>query len=254
MTALDQAFIRAYTETEACTDTKAYADTDDGPFRPMLQVDRFTWPSVSRRLDRVVGGELDRLADALAELAAEGQKVLAIAGCRRGEGATTMLLCAGKRLADRQLNVVLLDADPANPQLARRLGIQPEYGWEDVLAGRMPPAEVVVESVADRMAVLPACDDRVADDRSQVDKTRMAENIDVLAGHYDLVLVDVGPLDNHTQDGKAPWQQIADRLDAVVLVRDVRTTTRDRLAETLHDISAAGLSQAGVVQNFARAA
>ncbi len=250
MTAIDQAFIRAYTDTKGCTETEVCTETDDGQFRPMLQVDQFTWPSVSRRLGRVVGGELDRLADALAELAAEGQKVLTITGCRRGEGATTMLLCAGKRLAERQLNVVLLDADPANPQLARRLGIQPEYGWEDVLAGRMPLAEVVVESVADHMAVLPACDNRVADDRLQVDKTSMAENIDVLAGHYDLVLVDVGPLDGRPGGSEAP----CGRLDAVVLVRDVRTTTSDRLAEALHDISAAGLVQAGVVQNFARAA
>jgi len=238
MTAIDQAFIKAYT------------GTDDGQFRPMLQVDRFTWPSVCQRLDRAVGGELDRLADVLAELAGEGQKVLAIAGCRRGEGATTMLLCAGQRLAEKQLNVVMLDADPANPQLAKRLGIQPEFGLEDVLAGRMPLAEVVVESVADRMAVLPACDDRVADDRSQVDKTRMAENIDVLAEHYDLVLVDVGPLDGRHGDIEVP----CGRLDAVVLVQDIRTTTSDRFAETLHGISAAGISQAGVVQNFARAA
>ena len=238
MTAIDQAFI------------KAYADTNDGQFRPMLQVDRFTWPSVCQRMDRVVGGELDQLTDALAELAAEGKKVLAIAGCRRGEGATTMLLCAGKRLADRQLNVVLLDADPANPQLARRLGIQPEYGLDDALAGRMPPAEVVIESVDDRLSVLPACDDRVAEDRSQADKTRMAETIDVLAEHYDLVLVDVGPLDGQAGDSEVP----CGRLDAVVLVRDVRITTSDRLDETIRNISSAGMVQAGVVQNFARAA
>ena len=62
------------------------------PFKSGWQVDQFTWPRLCRRLIARAAGELDRLADALLAANSQGQKVLAVAGCRRGEGATTLLL------------------------------------------------------------------------------------------------------------------------------------------------------------------
>ena len=91
-------------------------------FKPAWQVDRFTWPRVCRRLMARAAEEFDRLADALLAANARGQKVLAMAGCCRGEGATTLLLCAARRLAERGVKLVLVDADlePASARQASR--------------------------------------------------------------------------------------------------------------------------------------
>ena len=62
----------------------------------------------------------DRLADALVAINARGQKVLALGGWYRGEGATTLLLCAARRLVERGIRPVLVDADVRRPRLAKR--------------------------------------------------------------------------------------------------------------------------------------
>ena len=84
--------------------------------------------------------ELDRLADALLAAGRQGQKVLAIGGCRRGEGATTLLLCAVRRLAERGIKPVLVDADLGRPRLAKRLGVQPQFGWDETTEAGGPIA------------------------------------------------------------------------------------------------------------------
>ena len=94
-------------------------------FKPAWEVDHFTWPRLCRRLIARAAEELDRLADALLAANSQGRKVLAMAGCRRGEGATTLLLCAARRLAERGIKPVLVDADLGRPRLAKRLGVQP---------------------------------------------------------------------------------------------------------------------------------
>ena len=125
-------------------------------FKPAWQVERFTWPRICRRLIGRAADELDRLADALLTANAGGQKVLAIAGCRQGEGATTLLLCAARRLAERGVKAVLVDADRPGP------------GWPSVWAcsrssagttdrrtrpGRLDQA--VVEATANNLALVP---------------------------------------------------------------------------------------------------
>lgn len=92
-------------------------------FRPAWQVDHFSWPKLCRRLIARAGEELDRLADAMLEVHKQGNRVLGIAGCHRGEGATTLLLCAARRLAERGQKTVLVDADLTRPRLAKRLGL-----------------------------------------------------------------------------------------------------------------------------------
>ena len=268
MTAIDQAFAKAYMRQDTATPAPADCARRDGqparqPFRPMLQVERFDWPSVCRRLSSSAANELDRLGDGLSAAVSRGQKVLAIGGCRRGDGVTTMVLCAGRTLAEQGFKLVIADADSANPELARRLGIRPQFGWEEVLAGRMSLEEVVIESVDGRLAVLPLCEPAADTHKPAEDETRVADCIATLAAHYDLVLVDVGPLEDRERIGGAiagrigglstekaskmspPWA------DAVVLVHDVRATSGQHLIEAQRCLRAADIVQAGIIQNFA---
>ena len=184
---------------------------------------------------------------------AQEHKVLAICGCQRGEGATTLLLCAGRRLAKRGLQVVMVDANLVDPQLARRLGLLPEFGWEEVLAGRLPLEEVVIESVHNQLAVLPLREPFAGTDQPTEDQRRLADNIETLAAHYDLVLLDLGPLEDPNVVGGWLARGLGSRLDAIALVHNVRDTARERLAEIQRCLAATDIAQAGIVENFAAA-
>ena len=187
------------------------------PFQPAWRVDHFTWPKVCRRLIARAAEELDRLADALAAAGAHGQKVLAMAGCHRGEGATTLLLCVARRLAERGAKLVLVDADLARPRLASRLGVQPQCGWEETTSGvEASLAQAVVEATGNNLALLPAREPPCGEKRPVVDPSRLGECLEILRGQYDMVLVDLGPLENAPMAGDGPDWMLPGTIDGVV--------------------------------------
>jgi Mrp family chromosome partitioning ATPase len=209
-------------------------------FRPAFQVEQFAWSAGATRLGRAAGIQLDRLADGLAGRLAEGRRVAALAGSRRGEGCTTLLLCAARRLAERGLKVIMVDADFDTPALGRRLGLLPQTGWEDVLTGGLPVGEAVIESHADGLAVLPLRGPLAAD----ADALPAGQTFATLRKHYDLVLVDLGQLD-------AVAQCVARQgIEAVVLVRNVRLTPPEEVARIGDRLAASGVWEAGVAENF----
>jgi Mrp family chromosome partitioning ATPase len=225
-------------------------DPGGATFQPMLLVDKFAWPAVCCRLGEAAADELDRLADALVQLMARGKRVVAIGACRRGEGATTVLLCAARRLAELGLNLVLADAHLADPQIASRLGLLPESGWEDVLAGRLPLEEAVIESANDRLAVLPLRETAAEAGEVAEDETRLVESIRTLATHYDLVLLDPGPLEELGVAGASLACGIGSRLDAIVLVHHGGITPAEDLDEVRGRLAGSEIVQVGVVENF----
>jgi Mrp family chromosome partitioning ATPase len=231
---------RPYMIEEPKTDAAAVILPLGEVFRPAFQVEQFAWSAGATRLGRAAGIQLDRLADGLAGGLAEGRRVAALAGCRRGEGCTTLLLCAARRLAERGLKVIMVDADFDTPALARRLGLLPETGWEDVLAGRLPVGEAVIESHADGLAVLPLRGPLVAD----AGALPAGKTFATLRKHYDLVLVDLGQLDPLAQSVAGQG------IDAVVLVRNVRLTPTEEVAGIGDRLAASGVWETGVAENF----
>ncbi len=236
----------------------ATATTPAAAWRPMLQVEHFVWPRICGQLQMIALGQMEELAGALLAAAGEDHKVLAVGGCRAGDGATTMLLCAGRLLARRGFRVLLADAAFGDPQLARRLGMLPQAGWEDALAGRLPLEEVIIDSTADRLAVLPAVPSQSGetadgdDDALARKEAALAASLGVLRQHYDFVLVDVGPLDGRREAG-LPALGSASGLEAAIVIHNLRATSPERLAEVENSLSAAGVAQIGVIQNFVRA-
>ena len=218
--------------------------------RPAWQVDEFTWPRACRRLIARAAEELDRLADALLAINAQGQKVLALGGWYRGEGATTLLLCAARRLVERGIKPVLVDADVRQPRLAKRLGLQPQCGWGEVTPECTSLAQAIVESTGNNIAVLPFCEPSAELDPPAADYTRLSGCIESLRDHYDMVLVDLGPLENSdVRDGLSRGGSLRG-VDAVVLVRDHRTTSQERLGEIQQQLAEAGITLAGIIENF----
>ena len=220
-------------------------------FKPAWQVDHFTWPRVCRRLIARAAEELDRFADALLALNARGQKVLAIGGCHRGEGATTLLLCAARRLAERGIKPVLVDADLHRPQLAKRLAVQPQFGWDETTADEERSLDqAIVEATANNLALLPAREPATDSERCTSDPSRLSACLRILRDHYDMVLVDPGPLDDAQSADGILAQTAAEMIDAVILVHNPRITSEEQLLAFEQQLAAVGIAAAGIVENF----
>lgn len=270
MTALDQAFIKAYTyhddplESEERSQPPAI-DPPAAPeanvaeecsmsqtstiYRPSLEVDHFIWPSACKELSETARDQVERLASAVAAGLSQGTKVVAFCGCRQGDGCTTVLLSVARRLAAAGVRTLLVDADFEQPMLARRLGLLPEAGWEDALFGRLPVEEAVIESVEDRLCLLPLRKSQPhADPRGSLERDPAAD-IAVLREHYDLVLIDLGRFTPATESADRALRSARRWIDAAVVVNDARNAPSESnpLCQRLRD---AGIAEAGVVENF----
>ncbi len=228
---------------------------DQGPptrqLQPAWRVDHFTWPRVCRRLIARAADELDRLADALLAANTQGQKVLAIAGYRHGEGATTLLLCAARRLAERGLKLLLIDADAARPRLAKRLGVQPQTGWDETaLEEDGSLAHAIVEATGNNLAILPLREPSAESRRSAGGLSQLGQCIEMLRSQYDMLLVDLGPLENAGLASASPGWAAPGTIDGIVLVRDHRVTSEEELMAVQGKLAVAGVAAVGIVENF----
>jgi Mrp family chromosome partitioning ATPase len=218
---------------------------------PAQRVDHFTWPKVCRRLIARAAVELDRLADALAAASASGQKVLAIAGYRPGEGATTLLLCAARRLSERGIKTALVDADLARPRLARRLGAQPRLGWDETTAEEESAwAQALGEATANNLALLPVREPSSPGGGPVRNPSRLGGSVKTLRNRYDLVLVDLGPLEDAGLAAGTPTWAMPGTIDAIVLTHDERITSEAQLLEVHERLAALGIAVVGIVENF----
>jgi Mrp family chromosome partitioning ATPase len=220
-------------------------------WRPLLQVDRVVWPSIHNRLQTTAAAAIQQMADGLLSICSSGCKVLGLASCSGGEGVTTLLIAAARNLLSQGRKVVLVDANWSNPQLAQSMGLLPQIGWEETLCGGLPLEEVVIESLADGLAVLPVREPSA----STITQAQIAASFEILTREFDVVLVDLGPLvqfeneDTSLHEG-APSRDVAARMDAVILVQNVRVTTPNRLADVHQRLAASNLRHAGTIQNF----
>jgi Mrp family chromosome partitioning ATPase len=220
-------------------------------FKPAWQVDRFTWPRICRRLMDKANEEFDRLASALTAAKAQGQTIFALTASHRGEGTTTLLLCAARRLAEHGVRVALLDADLARPRIAKRLGVQPQVGWNETSERSATSLDhAVVEAASNGLAVVTVRDPASPRGQTSGDWSRLAPSIETLREHYDMVLVDLGPLENIESLGDALGKTLGGAIDALLLVHDGRITSSERLAEVEQELVEAKIPLAGVVQNF----
>jgi Mrp family chromosome partitioning ATPase len=213
-------------------------------WRPLLQVDRVVWRGIHDRLQTTATAAIDQITDRLLSLCASGSNILGMASCASGEGVTTMVLAVAQKLVSQGRKIVLVDANWSNPQLAQTLRLLPRYGWEDALCGGLPLEEIVIESLADGLAVLPA---RKRPARA-IAQAQVAASLDILAREFDVVLVDLGPLVQVENEDSSSHNVVA-RMDAVILVQNVRVTTPDRLAEVCRRLVASNLRLSGTIQN-----
>jgi Mrp family chromosome partitioning ATPase len=214
-------------------------------FRPALEVPYFLWPEVCRTIVAQRKDQLARLAASLQALGA-GARV-AVTSRERGEGRTTLVACLAAHLAQSGSACCLVDADFARPQLARRLGVQPQVGWEEVLSGEVPLSEALVESGRDCCALLPLANPQ-PDDLQLLGKVQAGVDLGVLGENYSLVLLDTGPWEGLAA---LSLQMLCSQgaIDALLIVADRRRPDQD-LATLAGDLGATGVRLVGIVENF----
>lgn len=229
-------------------------------FLPQLQVDRYFWPAAVIRLCQVAEGPLDAVIDMVAFEAAQGRNVVGVGHCRSGDGATTLLLCLARRLADHGVKVAIVDADWRSPCLARRLGVLAEAGWDDAWSRGVPLVELVIESAHDRLALVPRQEARglspdgkgklASASRApggQAETVSLQAVVAELRPHYDVVLVDLGHCGKNVPMLAAAGQRAW--IDRVILVRNQRRPRPAEFAQAVRQLRSLGIDVA-VVDNF----
>jgi Mrp family chromosome partitioning ATPase len=214
---------------------------------PVWEVDRFQWPRTCEKLVADDSGYLATAGDKLLAAVQDGLKVLAITGTRRGEGRTTMALCLARMAAKAGVQVAIMDADFARPQIASKLGLETAHGWQDAALGKIPLSEAAVKSLADDITVLPLESSSVVKRLSLADP-RVTATIRAVAATFELVVLDLGPIQAGEQ--LAFPRDEASPLDAAIVVRDVRFATTAEGETIGHMLQDLGVEAVGIAENF----
>ncbi|MCH8922931.1 MAG: P-loop NTPase, partial [Planctomycetes bacterium] len=200
-------------------------------------------------ISRAGGEEIDAIARSVLQAGASGKKMIAVTGCRRGEGRTTLLQCVAQALRGSGAAVALVDADVHRPVLAERLGVPPEIGWDDVLLGTRQLPEALVCSDTDRLTLLPRRRPLSGKDES-LQRTKQEVIFRMVRDSVDVVLLDTGPLLEDPDCG-ALWLADCDLIDAAIVVCDPHRNCQRRLSRVLAALEQRQVPPAGVVENFA---
>jgi Mrp family chromosome partitioning ATPase len=217
--------------------------------QPAFETRRFQWPRNVEVLIAAAGSEFATLVEQLEDRCREGCRTLVVTGTERGEGRTTLVLAIARLAANRGLRTVAVDLDLQSPQLAEQLGVRPEVGWDDVQAERLSAADALVESLDDRLSLLPLRSG-FANPRALAGGRFLREALDCLRANFDLILLDVGPLGEDTDTIDLAAALGGATLDDALVVRDRRRITSKQLHETCRRTAALGVRHWDVVENF----
>jgi Mrp family chromosome partitioning ATPase len=216
--------------------------------RAALEVEQFDWPETVETLRQ---SSIDYFNAWSEQFSAQRSVTIVAASEARGAGRTTVLLAAARHLSlvRPEARIALVDADFRNPELAVRLGVALEIGWEDVFAGEDPLAEALVESNADRVTLLPLAA-AVDDERLVAGADRVRESLSRLQQSFDFVCIDAGPLDS-AADLAAFGQEL--KIDAALIVRDMRRGGDEDNSTIGRRLAQLGVRHWDLVENFVQA-
>ena len=117
------------------------------------------------------------------------------------------------------------------------------------MSSELPLGEALISAVEDGVTLMPWRGGAVS--VSQLTESpRTASIFGTLREHYDLVLLDTMPLDDRSTIAELAALAGAIRLDALYLIHNVRTTSREQLIASCSKLRGAGLPLAAVIENF----
>ena len=211
------------------------------------EVDAFCWPEICDRLEAAPDECLQDAGRQLVAASRQGLKLLAVTSCRRGEGRTTLALSLARSAAAYGARVAVLDGDWRNPQLANQLGVEATGGWQDALEGNLSLADIAITSLEDNVTLLPLTSVPGAHDLPLNDG-QVARLLATATRHFDLVIVDMEPMDLFPPP-LVPRRPLG--IDAAIVVQDVRVRSASDVHRCVVWLREAGVQSVGIAENFA---
>jgi capsular exopolysaccharide synthesis family protein len=171
---------------------------------------------------RALRGRIDAIASQHAI------RTIAITSAFPGEGKTTcainLAIVTSMSLGRR---VLLIDCDLRRPKVHPALGMKPEVGLAEVLAGACSIDDAIVPAEGVALDVLPVCG-RPANPSELLGSSEMSQLVEEVAGRYDRVILDT-PAALGLPDAKA----VSDLCDGTVMVVRADVTARSELEAVL---------------------
>jgi capsular exopolysaccharide synthesis family protein len=172
--------------------------------------------------------------DALSPARDGGGYVVMVTGPRGAEGSTAVASNLATALAQGGANVLLADGDMRSASLSALYGKAGRPGLADLLTGMTYRAEIAQFTSVPRLALLPAGQSR-GNPAELLEQEKLARVFALLSTTVDVVVVDSGPV-----LAVADPIALASASDVVVVVADVRRTTRADLRAVAREISSSG--------------
>lgn len=221
---------------------------ENPPLQAALEVVQFDWPETAEGLRL---SSADYFETWSRQFGADRTTTWMVASNARGEGRTTVLLAAAHHLAllAREAKVVLVDADFKHPQLAMRLGVALDVGWEDVFAGEQPLSEALVESSADHVTLL-ALRQAVSEEQILAGGAKLMATLRSLQQNFDFVCIDAGPFGELAEAAQGAVFGPETRIDAALVVRDVRTPSGEENSAIGRRLAQFGIGHWDLVENY----
>ena len=157
------------------------------------------------------------------------------------EGKTTTAVCFARSAASSDLKVVLVDADLRRPSVHKVLGMEPERGLVEYLAGQSELEDVVIkdkESGADVIPIVP----NAATPPDLLGSEALKTLLRRLSGEYDLVILDSAPV-----LPVAATKALAQVADKTVFIARWQDTPRDAAKAAVKELRALRVDIAGAV-------
>jgi Mrp family chromosome partitioning ATPase len=176
------------------------------------------------------------IAEIVTQLPGNKPRLLMFTAAKPGAGATTVALNLGISLARQEgSRIIVTDANFAQPDMAKRLGLPATPGLRDVVARHSPLTWSIQETTQSGMFALTAGRDDAPP------ATELAPIIEQLRGRHDWTIVDAGPWDErlvplaetcdaiylvHTEEDPAARELIASILNATGRLRGCIVTRK----------------------------
>ena len=161
---------------------------------PAWTVENYRWPSTVETLTQRFIDRFEVIGNFIVSAIKNHQSALAVTGLYRRQGQTTLAICLADWAAKNGLNCLLIDADMNQPGLALAAGLPRPLNWRKVIRQEEYIESALVRSISDQLDLMPqgesALNNSVAVDDWQI----LEQLICDFKPHYDLILVDFGPI------------------------------------------------------------
>lgn len=216
-------------------------------FSPAWEVDELPWPAICDQMRDATGQDLFGAIERWRQSSEACAQVVGVTSLIRREGRSTVAASLARAAAGAGRRVALLDADLESPRLSLALELGIDTAWTDCAQHHKSLSEAAVRTVADDLVLFPLTTESRMSPLSW-NSPGTLELFRQLRSHFDLIVVDLGPLTDVLKRGLQGGDDSP--LDGTVLLRDVRITGADQVLLIARELHHAGLNIVGVVDNF----